>query len=269
MRARWWSLLLLAAAFPATADEAVPQNRLLNDKFRVSLGAFYAESSTTARLSPKTGGVGADVDFEDALGLEPRSLVGEASLYWRFGEHWRLDIDYFRINRSATRTLGTDVSWGGQDFPVGASVNSTFNISDLRTSVGWSFFRRPDKEVGVSLGVHTTSLTASLENSGVGASSATSSATAPLPTVGFYGNFALTDQWAFTLRADWLSLSYDKYSGGIRATAMDFVYQPFEHFAFGVGVHSLSLNLTVDKTDTQLKTHLLYQGPAAYVSYSF
>jgi len=84
-----------------------------------------------------------------------------------------------------------------------------------------------------------------------------------------YGNFALTDTWASALRSDWLSLSYDKYSGGIRATAIDFVYQPFTHFAFGFGVHTLTLKLDVDNTNSKLETRLVFQGPAAFVSFSY
>ena len=120
---------------------------------------------------------------------------------------------------------------------------------------------------GVGMGLHRTAFSASLDAAGVG--SASESVTAPLPFLTVYGNFALTDTWALSIRSDWLSLSYDKYSGGIRATAFDFVYQPFTHLAFGFGVHSLTLRLDVDNPNSQLQTRIVFQGPAAYASYSF
>jgi len=276
---KWLLLLLLAGPFPAiAADEppkqgsappafAVPQHRLLNDRFRLSLGAFYAESTTEARLSPQPGGTGVDVNFEDLLGLESRQWVGEGSFYWRFAEHWRFDLGYFSINRNGTRTLSTQVDWGGNTYPIGTTVNSTFNMSDLRAAVGYSFFRRPDKEFGVGLGLHKTSFKVSLDAAGIGA--AGQSVTAPLPFLALYGNFALTDTWALAMRSDWLSLSYDKYSGGVRATALDFVYQPFTHWAFGFGVHSLTIKLDVDNPDSKLQARMVFQGPAAFASYSF
>jgi hypothetical protein len=107
----------------------------------------------------------------------------------------------------------------------------------------------------------------SLDAAGIGARR--KSVTAPLPFLTLYGNFALTDSWALALRSDWLSLTYDKYSGGIRATAVDFVYQPFAHWAFGFGVHSLTLKLDVNNTDSKLQTRLVFQGPAAFASFSY
>ena len=276
---KWLLLLLLAGPFPAFAADdaqkqgtappaATPQHRLLNDRFRLSLGAFYAESTTEARLSTASGGTGVDVNFEDMLGLDTRKWVGEFGMYWRFAEHWRVDLGYFSLNRSATRTLEQDITWG--DLPpltVGTTVNSTVKMSDLRAAVGYSFFRRPDKELGVGVGLHRAAFEASLDAGSFGARS--ESVTAPLPFLTLYGNFALTDTWALSLRSDWLSLSYDKYSGAIRSNAFDFVYQPFTHFAFGFGVHSLTLRLDVDNPNSKMQTRIVFQGPAAYASYSF
>jgi hypothetical protein len=263
----WIWLFLIVSPFAANAADETPQHRLLNDRFRLSLGGFYAQSTTEARLSTPTGGVGADINFEDMLGLDERKLVGEAAMYWRFAERWRLDLNYFSLNRSANRVLAEDVIWGGTPYPTGTGVNSGYRVTDLRAAVGYSFFRRPDKELGFGLGLHSTKFQTSLDAAGIGARS--ESITAPLPIAVLYGNFALTDTWALALRADWLSLSYDKYSGSVRSTAVDFVWQPFEHWAFGFGVHNLTLRLDVNNPDARLTTRIVFQGPAAYASLSF
>lgn len=252
---------------PAPPSASVPQHRLLNDRFRLSLGAFRAESTTEARLSTASGGAGVDVNFEDILGLDKIKLIGEGSMYWRFAERWRVDLGYFSLNRSGTRTLDSNVEWGGNPYPIGTTVNSSYKISDLRVAVGYSFFRRSDKELGVGFGLHRAGLEASLDAASVGTSS--QSVTAPLPVLTLYGNFALTDTWALAYRTDWLSLSYDKYSGGIRASAIDFVYQPFNHWAFGFGFHNLTLKLDVNNPDSQLQTRIVFQGPAAFMSFSY
>jgi hypothetical protein len=257
---------LLAGPLAASADE-LPNHRLLSDQFRISLGSLYAESTSQARLGSSTGGAGVDVIFEDALGLESRKLVGELGMYWRFAEDWRFDLSYFSLKRSADRALTADIEWGDNSYTAGTVVSSSLNISDLRAAVGYSFFRRRDKELGVGLGLHSTAFKASLEAAGAGGRS--ESVTAPLPFLALYGNFALTDTWALSVRADWLSLSYDKYSGGIRATAFDVVYQPYRNFAFGFGMHSLNLRLDVDNPDSKFAARLALQGPAAFVSYSF
>jgi hypothetical protein len=253
-------------AVPQPATEVIPRHTLLNDRLRVSLGGFYANTNTSVRLDANTG-LGAEINFEDALGISDRKLVGEANLYWRFGERWRVSADYFSINRSGTRTLSKDVSWGSLTFPVGTDVNSQSRITDLRTTIGYSVFRRPDKEVGFGIGLHWTGLKFSLDASGVGAES--KSVTAPLPVVIMYSNIALTDTWAMSTRLDWLSLNYDQYSGNIRAVGFDFIYQPYTHVAFGVGWHALLLGLTVEHPDSRMQARLGLQGPAANVSYTF
>jgi hypothetical protein len=260
-------LLLLCSPLLAGAADEVPKHGLLTDNFRLSIGAFYAESQTEARLSTNSGGAGVDVSFEDTLGLESRKLVGEFALYWRFAEHWRVDLDYFSLKRSASRALSADVTWGGNTYTAGTVVNSQFKVSDLRAALGYSFFRRTDTELGVGVGLHSLALAASLDAAAVGAKA--ESVTAPLPFVSLYGNFALTDTWALSARADWLSLAYDKYSGGIRATAIDVVYQSFKNVAFGVGLHTLTFNLGVDNPNSNLQARMTLQGPAAVMSYSF
>ena len=271
---RCWAVLLGLAACPlaaAAADtpagETIPQNPVLQDTFRFTVGGFLASTSTIARLDTSTGGIGVDVNFEDALGLEDRKLVGEGAMYWRFARRWHFEADYFGITRRASRTISQDIQWGDETFTAGTDVNSSFRISDLRAAVGYSIFRSADKEVGLGLGLHTAGIRARVEAAGVGGEAG--DMTAPLPVANFYGNFALTNTWALSTRFDWLSLAYDNYTGEIRSVALDFIWQPFRHAGFGFGYHSLLTNLGVDKTDWKGQVRLTYQGPSAYANFSF
>jgi hypothetical protein len=266
LTSHWLLPVLLLVAAPAAADE-VPKHPLLNDTFRVTMGGLFAESNTAARLGTSTGGAGVDVNFEDTLGLEERKWIAEFAVYWRLSERWRVDVDYFSLNRGASRVLSADIQWGDQTFTAGTTVNSSFKISDLRAALGYSFFRRPDKELGAGIGVHTLKFKAAIDAAGAGGRS--ESATAPLPVLSLYGAFALTDTWALSVRTDWLSLDYDKYSGSIRASAIDIIYQPFKHVAFGVGMHTLNLKADVDNPNSKFQARVNLSGPAAFVSVSF
>jgi len=259
-------LSLLTVPLLALAEEA-PDHPLLTDTFRFSLGGFAAQSTTQARLGTSTGGVGIDVDFESTLGLDERKLVGEANAYWRFGNRWRLDAGYFKLNRGASRTLRGDITWGDNTFTAGTTVDTEFDVSDLRAAVGYSFFRRQDKELGIAAGLHTLAFKAAISAAGVGGRS--ESVTAPLPVFALYGNFALTDRWALAVRTDWLSVAYDKYAGSIRSTAFDVVYQPWKHFALGFGMHNLTLSIDVDNPNSKIAARMVLQGPAAFASVSF
>lgn len=92
---------------------------------------------------------------------------------------------------------------------------------------------------------------------------------APLPVANFYALFALTDRWALTFRIDWLSLSYEKYSGDIRNFAFVILYQPFDTIGFGIGTRTLTMDVEIDGSDWRGTANLFYQGPQAFVSVAF
>jgi len=261
------SLAVVTARAEAASTEVIPTHPALNDRFIFDLGAFFSKSSTQASLTGSSGGAGVAVDFESALGLEERNVSGIGGFLWRMTERWRLEVEYFRLNRSATRTLAADVEWGDTTFPVGSTVNSTYNFSDTRVGVGYSFFKRRDKELGIGVGFHVAGIKSSIESSGTGAEAA--DVTAPLPVLSLYGAFALTNEWAVRMRADWLSLNYGAYSGDVRSIAMDVLYQPFRNVGFGLGTRSLVLDLEVDKASWRGRARTAFTGPTAFMTVSF
>lgn len=265
-------ILGLATTFPVAAapaeTETIPSHPLLNDRFIIEFGGFYSRSSTQAGLSGPGGGVGVVVDFESTLGLEERNITGIGGFVWRMSDRWRLDIEYFKLNRNATTTLATQVEWGDQTFFAGTTVDATYNFYDARVSAGYSFFKTRDKELGIGVGLHVAGIKTSVQVTGSGVAEA-GDVLAPLPVLNLYGSFALTDQWAVRLRMDWLSLAYGDYTGDVRNTAIDVLYQPFRHVGFGLGVRNLVLDLKIDKPDWVGRARTVYAGPAAFMTVSF
>ena len=259
-----------AAAAPAetATTETIPNHPLFSDRFIFELGGFYARSSTQASLSAPSGGTGVVVDFEDTLGLDDRKLTTIGGFTWRMTERWRLEVEYFGLNRSATRTLATQVEWGDQIYAAGTTVDASYNFYDTRVSAGYSFFKRRDKELGIGLGLHVAGIKASIETTGGGNAEATD-VLAPLPVLNLYGLFALTDEWAVRMRMDWLSLTYGDYTGDVRNTAIDVLYQPFRHVGFGFGMRSLLLDVKINDPDWTGRARTAYSGPAAFMTVSF
>jgi len=264
----WLAMLVLSALPTAYAQTgAIPSHPALTDKFSFELGGYYSKSSTQASFGPSTGGVGVIVDFEETLGLEDRNLSAIGGFLWRITDRWRLEVDYFSLNRNATRTLAADVTWGNQTFTAGSTVDSKYDFSDIRVSGGYSFFKRPDKELGVGVGLHVAGIKTSLQSSGLGAEA--TDVTAPLPVLNLYGIFALTSEWAVRFRMDWLSLNYDAYSGDLRSTAIDVLYRPFRNVGFGLGLRTFVLDVEIDETDWRGRARTTYTGPTAFVTVSF
>jgi len=260
-------LALLAGTAQAAEPGEIPVNPALKDRFYFGLGAFFPKTTTQAQLDSATLGVGANVDFERTLGMETAKTVPNVFGRWRSGERWRIEAEYFELNRNGSRTIDRDIQWGDTVFPVNANVSSSFDFYDLRVSAGYAFFKRTDKELGVALGLHIAAYDVSLRANAIG--NEQQDVLAPLPVLSAYGLFALTDQWAVGGRLDRFSLKYDKYDGSLTSLGLDLTYQPFRHVGFGVGYRSLFITLEASEDSKRARFKQTFEGPLLFLSASF
>ena len=264
---------LLAASFPLTcaADVDWGLNHALNDSWEFELGALYAsKTSNTAQLDSTKLGVGTNVNFQDLLGMDSWAWGPDVAARWRMSEKWRLEASYFWISQSGSKSLSQDIQWGDVVFPVNAQVTSKLNFSDFRSSVGYSFYKTSDKELGIGLGLHVLSYQASLASATLGTEGA--NVLAPLPVVSIYGGFAMNEHWSVSARFDVFSLTYEQYHGSITSLGLDVLYQPFRHVGFGVGYKTLIIDFEATSTGLgsfQGKYNQTLQGPTMYVTLSF
>ncbi|MFN0242759.1 MAG: hypothetical protein ACKVWV_07680 [Planctomycetota bacterium] len=250
----------------STGEFGIPNHPSLTDRFFLGVGAFAATSTTEARLDSPSG-IGTTVDFEDVLGLESNDLVPQGIARWRFGERWRLELEHFRLDRSNTTQISGEIVWGDETFPVNSTLDTEFNVSVTRLSCGYSFYKRPDKELGIALGFHLMDIEIELSSGSANADDA--AALAPLPVVSMYGQCALTDTWAVSSRLDAFRVSYDPYEGHVFSIGLDALFQPWRHVGMGFGWRSLAVEFSAEASDWEGQANSHYQGPIAFVSCSF
>jgi hypothetical protein len=255
------------AAVTARAQDAVPNHPALNDTFYFAAGAFRPKTTTSAQVDSSNLGVGANIDFERALGMTTQDSVPDAFARWRFSERWRFEVEYFELNRRGDKVLQQDITWNGQTYTVGTEVLSKFNFTDIRTSVGYSFFKTKDKELGAGFGFHVATYDVGISTNGTGDD--TKKVLAPLPVFSIFGTFALTDHWAVGGRMDRFVASYDKYDGNITSMALDLNYQPFRHLGFGLAYRSLFIALKYAGSNYNAQFAQTFQGPLLYLNASF
>jgi hypothetical protein len=251
---------------PHPSNPEIPNHPALSDRFYVGVGGFYAHSTSEARLNSPSG-IGTTVGFEDLLGLDNSDITPQVVGRWRMSERWRLEFEYFSLDRSNSKVLTQDIIWGNQTFPAGTQIKAEYNVSVARISAGYSFFKTADKEIGVSLGFHMTDIKAGISTTGVGEESG--KLLAPLPVLSGYGQVALTDHWAVASRLDVFRLAYKPYEGTIFGVGIDLLYQPFRHLGFGLGFRSLQIQASATSHDWEGGFRSNYTGPIAFVSTSF
>jgi hypothetical protein len=266
LRADAPELSLRARPVPQQPPE-IPDNPNLTSTLVFGAGTFFINNAATQASLESSSGVGAIVDFENVLGLQKESWVPFFYGRWRTSERWRVEAEYFNLNRSGFKVLGQDVTWHGQTFPAGSSVDCKFDFADVRVSVGYSFYKTQDKELGIALGAHVADVNAEIAASGV--SGIAGKVLAPLPVVSLFGGFAMTDQWAVAARFDAFSLTYDPYHGHLYDLGLDLLWNPWRHIGFGAGFRSLQMQGGVSSSKFTGDIDVSFSGPVVYMTAAF
>jgi hypothetical protein len=251
----------------ARAQDTVPQHPMLSDRWFLSAGVLWSESNVSANLNSGRVGVGAIVDFEDDLGLDEDNLVGMLMFRTHFFDRWQLEVEYFKLDRANEKQLSRTIDWGDLNVPVEAQVRGSFDVEDARVSIGYSFFKTKDKEVGIGLGAHVTRMEASLSTERLGSDRA--GQTAPLPFVTVYARMALTDRWLLNVRVDRLSLDTGDIDGKVFSSGAEFIYQPWRHFSIGVGYRDINFQVASTSEDWRGKAQVQQNGPMLFISSTF
>ena len=264
--------LLLAS--PAALAEGAPD--LLTDRFQVALGTFAISSEPTVQLNGEVSS-GDRVNFDEELGGGDAQRFRLDS-HWRFGDAGRhkLKLIGFSASRDNSRTIDEEFEWGGDVYPVDAELESEFKFSVIELAYEYAFWKRDNYEINGSIGLHYTSMDASLK-----ASAETSGGTltadldnsasvdAPLPVIGLRGMWNLTHDFWLDVTGQFFALSIDDYDGNLQDYRVLFTWQPKKWAGVGVGYNRFSIDVDVDKDRFNGSLDWTYEGPIIYYSASF
>lgn len=251
----------------AIAQEAWTSHPALQDRWTLQLGAYYPNVETNASLNSTGGRVNAAVNFEDDLNLADRKALPTFLGSVRLGQSWKIEAEYFSLNRSASNTINRTINWGDNTYNVGTTVSGEFNSDVYRLSAGYSFVKDNQKELGVALGLHVTDFETALSASGIAARRA--DALAPLPTIGLYGAYAFTPKWLLSGRVDYFSLNYGDYDGSLSNFTAGVDYRFTRHFGAGLAYRYIKYDVDVNKTNFNGNVNYKFSGPMFYAVASF
>lgn len=224
---------------PALAEEGGPW-----EKWSLSLGGFAADLSTDLRIG--TPGVGAEIDLDEALGMESSQAVFRVDGAYRFGSsrRHRVDFTWFDLSRDATKTLTRDINIDGTIYPLGATVNSEFDLAFYNVRYSYSFLQDDRVDFAGSVGLHITDIGLAVSAAGIG--TAGDAVTAPLPMVGARLDVALTEKWYMRSSAEFMYLEVEDFRGQISDVLLAAEYRAWKNFAIGAGLNAVRMSLEVD-----------------------
>jgi hypothetical protein len=261
------ALVTLGGCGAALGQDASGAHPGLTDRWTFQLGAYRPNASTTAHLNSSTRAIGTEISFEDDLGFSDSKTVPALLASVRLGERWKIEGEFLTLHRSSASTVSRTLNWGDRTYTVGTAVSADFDSDIYRLSVGYSFLKNNQAELGVVLGLHVTDFTASLAASTVGGQ--TGDALAPLPTIGLYGAYAFTPKWLLSGRFDYFSLNYNDYDGSLKNLSLGVDYRFTRHFGAGLAYRYVDYELNSTKSRFTGGVNYRFSGPMLYLVSSF
>lgn len=251
------------------------RNPLLEDRFRLSLGTFFADVDSTLSVNGSADIDGSDIDFSNKLGLKNDQSRLSGTFNWRFSEKWYVALQYFDQDLSTTGVLNQDVNWGDFTLEAGSSVTAGTYNDIYRLFFGRKFSEGDKYEFGAGLGVHYMEIGAFAEGDFIldGVSSGVQreevSAAAPLPNIGTWYYYAWNNRWSGHARLDWFSANIDEYSGSLVNAAVGASFQVTRHFGIGLDYYYFDLDVDVDSSSWNGAADLTRSGPFLHVTASW
>lgn len=282
----WLALAAVAAAFHAPlacADRDTlsgaplpprPPEKTspIHDRFYV-LAAFYSPTvQTSVRVDPTTnaapGTTGTVVDGEHDLGLAPRMHQGRVEFMFRMRDRNKVRVEYYEADRSGNQVLANNIVFGNQTFAAGQLVQSEVDWRSFGLTYTYSLIRTDSFELGTGLGIFGLQVYANGSIPATGQAQSESAAE-PLPTLPLDLTWAISRRWALTARANYLKAKVSGVDGSFLDAHGDLQYRWNGNFALGLGYTAMHIELTDESGNPPGVVSLHFNGPEAFIRFSF
>lgn len=264
-------LIWVMAANDALADEV----NLLQQRAQISVGTFLNASSLEVRLDGEAGETGTTVDWGDTFGDEDKNRIRVDAL-WRVANRHYLRLMYTDYSRSNTRVIEDEIVWGGDVIPVGATATGQFAFEILEAAYEYAFRKSENFELTGSLGLHYTTLEASLRSEvNLGGQQGTvelgdrASTSAPLPVVGARTLWRFNENFYLEVLGQAFYLSFDDFDGTILNGRAAVTWQPKALIGLGVGYDWFRVDFDLDRPNFSGSMDWTYRGPQVFFTVSF
>jgi len=267
-------LLLLTSS---TVSHSQDVNRHFSDTVTFSTGVLFhrADAAFGATLDDNPA---VDLRLPD-LGLNDDKRVFRAGLSWQMNRRWNWDLTYSSFSGNGFIEARRSGNFGEIEFDAGASLSSSLDVDVAITDINYSIIETDRARVGLGGGFHVTGVDFGLvatvdvttDDGGFErtARSRTMDILAPLPTLSLAGDYRLSDDVHLSADIGYLSLSVDKYDGGIFSVRTQVEWRPWKQFGIGAGYQVIDLDLDVDRGRVDERYRLELAGPSLFVTYGF
>jgi hypothetical protein len=238
------------------------------ERASVYVGTFITDRNTSARVDSDAGNPGSDVDLENDLGLKSSTSVGRAGGYVWLSRRNRIDLSYFDLSRSASRKIDKTINIDDKIFAVNTTVSTENHLTITKLDYTFAFLTREKWFVGFNAGLYVAQTRLSLSEPTHGTYNS-EGLTAPLPVVGFRGDYAFSDKWTLRGNFQWFGITVDNFSGHLTDTYVGVDRSLGKRFAVGLAYDTVKMNIQATKTSLKGTLDWAYNGWLIYFKTDF
>ena len=254
-------ILIPAPAVSADEPEKPQQNRYLGDRWSVRLFGNLSELTSDVSVGRELGAL---INLEELLGFDDQTMTVGFDAFFRFTKNRKhtIRIGYNDYSRDAYAAIAGTIPIFDVEF-IG-EVDSSFGNQIGTLTYQYSFTNTNKTEAGISAGVGFYKYSLSLEgqyiidgNPDLGEfGSRSENILAPVPTVGFFINYAIRHNLILDLRTSFIDLAIDAHQGRIFNTFGNVTWYFIRNFGIGLGLSSSDVVYENTGGDNRIKVDL-------------
>ncbi len=254
-------ILLPSPGAIAAESGDTQENRYLGDRWNVRLFGNLSELSSDVSAGQH---LGVSINLEELLGFDEDKVTWSFDAFYRFTKNRKhtLRFNYIDYTRDAYAAVSGTVPIFDVEF-IG-EVDSRFENVVGTVTYQYSFTNTRKTEAGISAGIGFYKYGLALEGQylidgdpDLGEfGSRSENVLAPVPTIGFFVNYALMPNLILDLRTSFISLSIGAHQGRIFNNAANLTWYFTRHFGLGLGLSGSDVVYENTGGDNRIKVDL-------------
>ncbi len=232
-----------------------PLQAAFDERYRLTIGGSVNDFDSKLSINSRDGSVDKEIDFEDRLGMDTTLRLGWVRGSWRMAERHRLALLYMPIKRTSNLTTQKDIDVGGNIIKAGASIATEVNTHTFDIEYIYSFYKKPDLEIGITGGIYWMNSLAEISAAGevvIEGSDQPEFRTdyessqrlvAPLPLIGIKAAYEINQQWHARASARYLDVTIGDIEGRILNLNLSTEYYLNNHLGLGAGLTSFDVSV--------------------------
>ncbi|WP_225737242.1 autotransporter outer membrane beta-barrel domain-containing protein [Dyella acidiphila] len=244
------------------------------DRFSIWLGAYYADTSTTLGAGLNRYDVSGHLNLQHDLGFPSHQVVPRVRFDFLLGTSQGFSFDYYQIDQSRTKTLGTSIYFDGNTYDAAASATGRVNFDFGSAAYKWWFGHQSDV-FGIGVGaayyrVHAgISGEASLNGQIIGNASTYTTDSAWAPELQLGWRHAFTNNLRMYVNASGVKKNGSHLGGHIWDAAAGVEWFPWQNIGFGAEYDYTRIKIDQQHHYYSDDLALRMNGPTVFVRLRF